>query len=235
MLRLTVVVKNLLIINGLFFLAKVAMPEFMNENFALFYPWSDAFKPHQLVSHMFMHGDLSHIFGNMFALFMFGPLLEDRFGSKRFLIFYMVTGLGAAGLHLASAYLESYPIVQAADFKVLEIVREQGLDALLHGKNFTDDTLATVNLAMNTPTVGASGAVFGILMGFGMLFPEYRVMLLFPPIPLKARQLVTVYAVIEIFLMIQNNPGDNVAHFAHVGGMLFAFLIIRFWRNRALL
>jgi membrane associated rhomboid family serine protease len=210
------VVFNLILINIIMFLITLATGDKMYEWCALFYPASPLFKPLQIVGHMFMHGSFMHIFTNMFALFMFGAVLERVWGPQRFLIFYFITGLGAAALHTG---------VQAI---------------IVH--NFTGSfapPISTVNeytqvaQLYQTPTVGASGAIFGVLVAFGMLFPNSEIMLLIFPIPIKAKYFVSLYVLFELYLGFSMNPGDNVAHFAHLGGALFGFLLVKYWnRNK---
>lgn len=233
--RLPDVVKNLLIINGLFFLATIFYEDFMIEKFALFYPSSSQFFPHQFVTHIFMHGSFYHILGNMFGLFFLGPALEMRMGSKRFLIYFLITGLGAAALHLGVNYLQVIPYLSSLDPDTIEMITDDGYGVLNEGKNYSDSALGSFNLLINTPTVGASGAIFGILLAFGMLFPNVELMLMFFPIPIKAKYFVAIYGAYELFRGIQNSPSDNVAHFAHLGGMLFGFFLIRYWKNKSLL
>lgn len=229
--RLTDVVKNLLIINGLFFLATYVNEDFMFEKFALYFPGSENFMPHQLITHMFMHGGLAHIFGNMFALFMFGPALEMRLGSKRFLTYYVITGLGAAALHLGVKYLQLMPYM---DTSMYTEILNNGFSVLQQNKNYSDVDWANLNLMINAPTVGASGAVFGILLAFGMLFPDITIYLYFA-LPIKAKYFVMFYGAAELYLGLSNNPNDNVAHFAHLGGMLFGFLLLRYWKRTTIL
>lgn len=205
---------NLIVINSLILFATMAVGEKMYELFALFYPASPFFKPMQLVTHMFMHGNLGHLFSNMFALFMFGAVLERVWGPQRFLIFYFATGLGAMLLHTA---------VQAW------IVHN------FTGSFFPDmyslgDYPGVVDI-YRTPTVGASGAVFGILIAFGTLWPNTELMLLFFPVPIKAKYFVSLYVVWELYRGISMNPEDNVAHFAHLGGALFGFLLVKYWNR----
>lgn len=235
MFRITEVVKNLLIINGLFFLALVTFGDFMVEHFSLFYPWSDHFYPYQLVTHMFMHADLGHLVGNMFALVIFGSMVEERIGSKRFLILYAIAGLGASLLHMGSITAEVYPTILSADPVALARVKAEGLSILFNGQNYSDSYLASLNYAVNGRTVGASGAVFGVLAAAAMLFPNRQIMLLIPPIPLRIQTLALLYAGYEVLELFRNSPDDNVAHLAHIGGMLFAYLVIRFWRKRTIL
>ena len=232
--QITEVVKNLLIINGLFFLATMVYGDFMYEKFSLYTPTSPNFMPHQLITHMFMHGGMWHILGNMFALFMFGSTLEMRMGPKRFLIYYMITGLGAAALHLAVKYFQIYQLYDVISSDNVQMVLNEGHQILKEGKNYTDSHLGQLNALLNSPTVGASGAVFGILLAFGMLFPEHTIYL-YLAIPVKAKYFVLFYGLAELFLGLRNNPGDNVAHFAHLGGMLFGFFLIRNWRSKHLL
>ena len=216
---LPVVVKNLLIINGLVFLAQVTFEKTglgsLENLFALHDVHSVYFRPHQLVTHLFMHGSLGHIFFNMFALWMFGNVLENYWGAKRFLIFYMACGLGAGMLHLGVLYYENVPIMQM--FHSLPAIQQE---ELLYSPNFK------VNIA----TVGASGAVFGCLAAFGYLFPNSLIYLYFF-IPIKAKWFVLMYAAMEFFMGVRNSAGDNVAHWAHLGGALVGFLLVLYWNK----
>lgn len=194
------VVKNLLIINAIVFFAMQAIGEMlpfsMRDQLSMFYVESPKFKPWQIVTHMFMHGDLMHILFNMFGLWMFGTIIEQRLGTKRFLQFYFLSGLGAAVCH---------QIVQYIEFHYM------GVNVL------------------GTPTVGASGAIMGIFFAFGYLFPN-AILHLYFAIPVKAKYAIAGFAAIDLFGGISNNPGDNIAHFAHLGGMLAAFIIFKFWK-----
>lgn len=230
------VVKNLLIINGLFFLATILLKNQgvdLSDYLGLHYWQSEGFYPHQLVTYIFMHSsrDFTHVLFNMFAVFMFGRVLEGVWGSKRFLIYYMVTGIGAGLIQMLVAYLRLMPIMSEIPQEGIDLVMTEGYGALLEGKNFTDPLLAQANALINSVTVGASGAVFGILLAFGMLFPNTELMLLFPPIPIKAKWFVLGYGAIELYSGFANNPNDNVAHFAHLGGMLFGFILIKMWQK----
>ncbi|MFN8776218.1 MAG: rhomboid family intramembrane serine protease [Flavobacteriales bacterium] len=229
--QLTPVVKNLLIINVLVFLASEAMPE-LKLYLSGFYFESNLFRPWQLVTHMFMHGGFTHIFFNMYALFLFGSILESQWGGRRFLTYYILCGLGAFGLHEFVNFLEIRQLMTQLDNGELQMVVEEGYGILLEGKNFSNQTMASLNLAINIPVVGASGAVFGLLLAFGMLFPDVRLQLLFPPVALKAKWFVLIYGAIELMLAIGNMPGDSIAHYAHLGGMLFGYLILKFWSYR---
>lgn len=209
------VVKNLIIANVLVFIAQNTFDDFTLSNlFALHDIRSVYFKPHQIVTHLFMHGGLGHLFFNMFALWMFGAVLENNFGPKKFLIFYMISGLGAAILHLGTLYWQFTPIYDQLD----NLPQYLYVDAMRY---------------VNVGTVGASGAVFGCLAAFGYLFPNSLIYIYFF-IPLKAKWLVILYAAAELYMGIQNNPGDNVAHFAHLGGALFGFIFAYNWKKNYL-
>ena len=214
------VVKNILIINVLVFIAQITFennPNVRLENmFALHDVHSIYFKPHQLVTYMFLHGGFSHIFFNMFAVWMFGRTLENVWGSKRFLIFYLVTGIGAGLLHLLVLYIEMEPIMDY--FRLLSPEQQASL---------VEDPLFKVNV----PTVGASGAVFGCLAAFGYLFPNSMIYIYFL-LPMKAKWFVLLYAGMELYLSIRNSAGDNVAHFAHLGGAITGFILVLIWNKR---
>ena len=232
--RIPVVTKNLLAINVVMFLALIVANKNgidLNNILGLHFYMSEEFHPYQLVTYMFMHGGFSHLFFNMFALFMFGRTLEYVWGPKRFLIFYVVAGLGAAFVQELVGAVRFYNLVEGVDADKLAIVFEEGAAALREGKNFIIPKLAELNLVLNSQTVGASGAVYAILLGFGMLFPNER-MYVFPvPFPIKAKYFVIGYALIELYMGTMGTP-DGVAHFAHLGGMLFGFFLIKLWRNK---
>lgn len=228
------VVKNLIIINVLMLLASYVMEMRgvdLTSMLGLHYIQSPEFRPYQLVTHLFMHGGFMHLAFNMFALWMFGRILESVWGSKRFFIYYFVTGLGAAALHTLVNYIEFQHLAAKLTPETVQMVLSQGTEIFNQGKNFSDPDAGRLNLMLNIPTEGASGAVFGILLGFGMLFPNTELMLLFPPIPIKAKYFVMGYGAIELFSGIVPHSGDNVAHFAHIGGMLFGFLMIKYWNR----
>ena len=183
---------------------------FMYEHFSLFYFKSPFFKPFQLVTHMFMHGGFAHILFNMYALFIFGSVLERVWGSQKFLFYYFVTGIGAALIHLGVMALQLRGYI--ADLNAGDLLaRAQIQDILV------------------TPTVGASGAIFGLLLAYGMLFPNNIMQLIFPPIALKAKWFVVAYGVIE--LMLGMSGRGDIAHFAHLGGMIFGFFLILYWKK----
>ena len=227
------VVKNLLIINGLFFIATTSLNSYgidLVKWFGLHQLQSVNFKPHQLISHLFMHGSFTHLLFNMFALWMFGKTLENVWGSKRFLTYYLITGLGAALVHLAYTQFQIHTLTSQLNSYDIDILLKEGMYILDSGRNYSHSTMGKLNLLINTPTVGASGAVFGVLLAFGMLFPNALLYLYFA-IPIKAKYFVIGYGVLELFAGLNNNPADNVAHFAHLGGMIFGFLIIKYWKK----
>ena len=204
--QIPTVTKNLVAINILMFIATLINENFMVANFAMFYPASPFFKPWQILTHMFMHGGFWHIFFNMYSLLMFGSILERSLGTKKYLIFYFVTGLGAAALHTGVEWLQARVFI-------------------------ANGIAQAYQQLLVTPTLGASGAIYGVLIGFAMLYPQARLTLIFPPIPMTAKWLVIIFAAIELFSGI-NGIQDGVAHFAHLGGMLFGWLLIRWWRKQ---
>lgn len=203
--QIPTVTKNLVAINILMFIATLINENFMVTNFAMFYPASPFFKPWQILTHIFMHGGFWHIFFNMYSLLMFGSILERSLGPKKFLIFYFVTGLGAVALHKGVEWMQARVFI-------------------------ANGAVDAYQRLLVTPTLGASGAIYGVLIGFAMLYPQARLTLIFPPIPMTAKWLVIIFAAIELFSGI-NGIQDGVAHFAHLGGMLFGWLLIRWWRK----
>jgi membrane associated rhomboid family serine protease len=186
--------------------------------------------PLQIVTHMFMHGSFLHLFFNMYALYIFGLVLERTWGPKRFFIYYMVSGLGAVLVHETVIFLQYQKLMGAISPDQLQVVLNEGTTYFREGKVFTDLNMQKVQLILNTPTVGASGAVFGILLAFGVLFPNTQLMLLIPPIPIRAKYFVMIYGGIELYLAF-TQPGSNIAHAAHLGGMIFGYILIRYWRK----
>lgn len=222
------VVKNLLIINVIFFIAthliKGPMEYPLVNYLAVYYFDSPQFKVWQVVTYMFMHSpeNLMHILFNMFALYSFGPVLEYTFGSKRFLNYYLFTGLGALLLQMAVQAIEVYGITgSVTNPDILTKINDlQGVDL---------ETARTLASNYFSPMLGASGAIFGVLIAFGMLFPNAELILIFLPVPIKAKYLIPFYIVVELFLGVKQFQGDSVAHFAHLGGALFGFLLIKYW------
>ena len=231
--NITPVVKNLLILNVLFFIAQITLPDIMH-NLSLYPMVSEQFKPWQLATHFFMHGGIGHIFFNMFALVIFGMHLERVWGPKRFLTYYLVCAFGAAIIHMIVNYIRIKNLESTFSPEELEtiqyLVKNQGYELLSSNQNWVR-ALGQLNAMYNVPMIGASGAVFGLLAAFGYLFPNTELMLLFPPIPIKAKFFVIGYAALELYLGFSNNPNDNVAHFAHLGGALVGILLVLYWRK----
>ena len=199
------VTRNLLIINVILFIATLINEDFMVRTFALFYPSSYFFRPWQIVTHMFMHGGYAHIFFNMWSLWMFGSVLEQAIGSRKFGVYYFISGFGAVALHLFVQHLQAQPLLEA-------------------------NNLQAYYSLINTPTLGASGAVYGILIGYAMLYPDSILTLIFPPISLKAKWFILIFAIIELATGVFGTM-DGVAHFAHLGGMLIGFLLMLWWKR----
>jgi len=228
------VVKNIIMINILMLLANYAATSVfgidLNSILGLYFPKSEQFMPLQLVTHMFMHGGFWHIFFNMYALYIFGQVLEVTWGPKRFFIYYIVCGLGAAMTHEIVIYFQYNNLIHSISPDNLQMVLSEGTNYFKQGKVFSDFDMQKLQLLLNTPTVGASGAIFGVLLAFGVLFPNTQLMLLIPPIPIRAKYFVMIYGAIELYLAV-TAPGSNIAHSAHLGGMLFGYLLIRYWRK----
>lgn len=198
------VVKNLLIINIIGFIAANVLQTRgidLNDILGLHMPGGDKFQPYQFITHLFMHGSFMHIFFNMFALVSFGSIIERYFGPKRFFAFYFICGIGAGLLYLITSYWEMQPLIEQ------------------YGKQALDLPVA----------VGASGAIYGLLMAFGMLFPDAMVGIFFI-IPMRAKYAVLLFGLIELYSGINPSPSSNIAHFAHIGGMLFAYILIKLWK-----
>ncbi|HPE75472.1 MAG TPA: rhomboid family intramembrane serine protease [Draconibacterium sp.] len=231
------VVKNLIIVNVLVWLATFALRQSgidLYTYLGLYFPLSEKFRLHQFFTYMFMHDSsgIGHLFFNMFALYMFGRVLESVWGPKRFLTFYLVTGVGAAVIQSIVTTVEYEVLVSKISPEQVAAVKEAGYGLWAQGQNYSDELLGKLNMMLNTPTVGASGAVFGILLGFGMLFPNTELMLLFPPIPIKAKYFVIGYGALELFFGVSGIQG-SVAHFAHLGGMLFGYFMIKYWNKNS--
>jgi membrane associated rhomboid family serine protease len=228
------IVKNLIYINVLMLLAYYAAGSVfqidLNRVLGLYFVKSEQFQPYQLLTHMFMHGGIMHLFFNMFALYMFGQILEQVWGPKRFLIYYLVTGLGAMLIHESVLAFQYHKVISAVSPEVLQDVLDNGLRYTLDQKAYVDPVARELQSILYTPTVGASGAVFGVLLAFGVLFPNTQLMLLFPPIPIRAKYFVAGYAAIELYLAV-TQPGSSIAHAAHIGGMLFGYILLRIWKK----
>lgn len=233
--NITPVVKNLLIINVIFFLASMFFETQgidLAEILGAHYFNSPKFKIWQPITYMFMHANVMHIFFNLFGLYMFGSILENHWGSKRFLNFYLITGLGALALQWGVQAFELYQVTGS--------VIDQGnlpLD-LLAKRQFNPQLFSEIDSAKIASVyfgtmVGASGAVFGIMTAFAVLYPNLELMLMFIPVPVKAKYFIPGYIVLELFLGISKIEGDSVAHFAHLGGALIGFILVKLWRNKS--
>lgn len=263
------VVKNLLIINGLFFLATLAghakFGIYLEDILGLHYVQAEKFAPYQFITYMFMHSSVNfmHILFNMFALWMFGNALENIWGPKRFLIYYIITGVGAAITHYVVFYFEISPVLATIN-AYLDQPSSEALNAFINSGNLKISSLQMQDsfnlfrenynqLIVSNPTkalqlsidfmiqykidflnapvvIGASGAVFGILLAFGMTFPNSMIYVFFA-IPIKAKYFVMIYGAIELFSGFYETQ-SNVAHFAHLGGMLFGFIVIKYWKRK---
>lgn len=222
------VVKNLLLINVVMFVLSIAFPVLGNQ-LALYNITSDFFRPFQIVTHFFMHGGIGHIFFNMFALVMFGSQLERVWGPKRFLFFYLFSAIGAFLLQAGVNYYQYYEYFK--DFSPQEIEQiSQIASQIEYGKRYPIDAIEYYKINY-TPMVGASGAIMGLLAAFAFLFPNTELMLIFLPIPVKAKYFVPFYMLIELFLAKANFQWDNIAHYAHLGGALFGLLLVFIWQK----
>lgn len=215
------VVKNLLIINIIFFIATLLFEKGGNspliEWLSIYYFDSPHFRIWQVITYMFMHGSFAHIFFNMFALFTFGTAIEYIMGSKRFLNFYLICGIGALALQFLVQAIEVYNIAGSVTIGSATSIQ------------VTDHQMSIIRDIYSSPMLGASGAIFGLLIAFVMLFPDAELYIMFIPIPVKAKYIIPVYVLVELFSGVAQFSGDNIAHFAHLGGALFGFILIKMW------
>lgn len=250
--NIPIVVKNLMAINLILWLASIALPGLLlrfgldfdlTDVLGMHYWASEKFKLSQLITYMFMHGGFNHIFFNMFALYMFGSTLENFWGPKKFLIYYLITGVGAGIVQQLFWSIEYQPVISALNQAISDnsgevlLSYQHVLDRFFRLSDLTGfkapDLIELKQIFMNLPvTVGASGSVFGLLLAFGWLFPDVRLMMLFIPVPIKARVFVLIYGVAELFLGVARFSGDSVAHFAHLGGMIFGIILLMIWRKK---
>lgn len=209
--RIPVVTRNIIIINVIFYIATLINENFMVGTFALFFPKSQYFHWWQVLTHMFMHGGFWHIFLNMYTLLIFGMAVEQTIGERKFLIYYFVCGLGAAALHMAVQDIQATVLMRK--------IAEGAADAA--------SSYATLKAI---PTVGASGAIYGVLLGYAFLYPQNRMTLLFPPVTLSAKWMVLIFLGIELVSGV-GGTSDGVAHFAHLGGALFGWIMMLWWKK----
>jgi len=222
--NLTTVVKYLLIANLICFIPYIVLSNSMYDakvvsNMGVYYFNSQLFRPWQIITYMFFHGGWTHILFNMFALFSFGPILEYAIGPKKFFNLYFICGIGAIAFQMLVQAIQVHSLI--------------GSFTATNGLPITDPiVMAKLQAIYFTPVIGASGAIFGVLVAFGMLYPDLELMLLFIPVPIKAKYIIPVYIVVEIWSGISPGAHDNVAHFAHLGGALLGFIMIKVWRYR---
>lgn len=215
------VTKNLIIINLLMWLATIVLRKAFNidiiDYLGLHYPTAENFNAIQLVTYMFLHSpnSFAHLFFNMFSVYMFGRTIEVYWGAKKFLYYYFATGIGAGLIQILVWYLS---VAGETSIMANTTIGEISVPIDIYTSMLT--------------TIGASGAVFGILLAFGMLFPNASLFMMFIPIPIKAKYFVIFYGLVELFFGVSNFAGDNIAHFAHLGGMLFGFILIMYWRKK---
>lgn len=225
---LPVVTKNIILINVVLFLATIVLQQTqginLNEYLALHHHLAPSFKPHQFITYIFMHGSFTHILFNMFGVFIFGQVLEQVWGPKRYLIFYILTGLGAAIVQYLIMHYEVSAVLAEVNGAIVSPFTSASEKAFLIEQKF--------NYLNSKAVLGASGSLFGLLGGFGMLFPNRYIYLYFL-FPVKAKWLVTGYALMELFSGLRNNPMDNVAHFAHIGGLVVGLIIVYIWRKQS--
>jgi membrane associated rhomboid family serine protease len=226
------VVKNLLIINGIMFLATIVFETRgvdLSDFLGLHYFTSKGFEIWQPITYMFMHGSFGHLFFNMFALWMFGAALENTWGEKRFLIYYLVCGIGAGLIQLLVIGLKIHALSQTLSPDIVQMITDNGYQILKEDKNYSFESWRALNIAINSVTVGASGSVFGLLLAFGMMYPNSVIYIYFL-LPIKAKWFVIIYGALELFFGIVGTS-DGIAHFAHLGGMLFGFFLILYWNK----
>jgi len=259
MFNLTPTVRNLLLINLAVFLAQENLRSIPITQLGSLYPLgSPYFHVWQFITHMFMHGSWGHIFSNMFGLISFGPMLEQRWGGQRFLAFWLMCGVGAGVMYegvrtyemhkLEATYTEFVRSPDAVGYD--QVMRQSGFKqaeddaaAAALQRNPNDQELKqaivshvkqvyeAVHDSPRSGMLGASGALFGLLFAFAYLFPNTELFLLFIPFPIKAKYFVFFYGAYELYNGVHQTPGDNVAHFAHIGGLLIGFIILKFWEN----
>jgi membrane associated rhomboid family serine protease len=228
------VVKNLIAINIILWLASVVAPGLLHrfgvntelsDILGMHYWASSKFNAAQLITYMFMHAGFEHILFNMFALYMFGGILERLWGPKRFLFYYLVTGIGAAIVQQVFWTVEFHSALTAINHAIsTDLVNAQSL--IEQKRQFLDSPYFI--------TIGASGAVFGLLLAFGWIFPNQELYVMFIPIPIKAKYFVFFYGIVELFMGVAQFSGDSIAHFAHLGGMLFGAILIIIWKKKRL-
>lgn len=227
--NLTDIVRHLLIINVIVYFGTLAIPEIYKSLGSLYFYESEMFRPFQLVTSMFMHGDIMHLAFNMMSLYFLGPWVERVLGEKRFFILYFASGIGASLAHLGFHAYAYYGAIDAIPSESLQMIIEEGRGVLLSGKNYSNPEMGLVNSILNIGALGASGCVYGVMIAFASMFPDAKMMLFPIPIPIKMKYLAlaaVIFGVVNGFGGYQ--PG--IAHFAHLGGALVGFILIRMWK-----
>ena len=218
-----------MIINVLFFMATAFLPFDLQSLLAVYFPMSAEFKPFQIVTSMFMHADIQHIAFNMMSLYFLGPYVERTLGTNRFLILYFVTGFAATFLSFGVNYFTYVELTGLLSPDAIELITNEGRSVLMQGKNYSDPNYGSLNSILNRSLLGASGAVYGVLAAFATMYPEMKLMLLIPPIPVKAKYLAIGLVILGVVSGIGGYmPG--IGHFAHVGGAVAGFLLIIYWK-----
>ncbi len=234
--EITPLVKAIIIINAVLFILTYYIYPNLLYYLAAYYPMSESFKSWQIITHMFTHGGWMHLLFNMFTLFSFGPVLEKILGQRKFIIFYLVCGLGSFVIYNLWNYFQ---ILQLAREVTALNVNPAAVFANADRFNLNESYYNSLNLEgrrlfdlLVTPMVGASGAIFGVITAFAVLFPNAELMMMFIPVPIKAKVLLPIVIAGSLYLGFSQFEGDNIAHFAHLGGALIGFLWIRNWKNK---
>ena len=234
--RVSEIVKHLIIINVIFFIASIVFGELMYDLFAMHYPNNSDFIFWQPVTHMFMHGDITHILFNMFGLWMFGTPLEQMWGKQKFIFFYLSAGFGAV---LIQTIVYHYDVMSVTQILIDNGLTNSDVDAFYKTgrlntsiiQSVGEDRLYSGIQSFKAVMVGASGALYGILVAFAMLFPNVQLMLLFPPIPIKAKFFVPLLILFDLFFGFTSYSVGPIAHFAHIGGAVTGFLMMYYWKK----
>jgi membrane associated rhomboid family serine protease len=241
--KLSAGTRALLILNGLFFVVTYWVPNMRNRMvdwFALFFPMNDHFQMWQFISSLFMHGSVTHLFFNMFALFSFGMILEALWGTRKFIAFYFIVGIGAGLIYIGVNYFEFkgvYKELLELGFRPVEIqaLLDTGYINPKIGSQIADGKLQEFYSHYNGPVLGASGAIYGILVAFGMMFPNAKLAFLFIPVPVAAKYIIPALLVFDLFSGVTGFSlfGGNIGHFAHIGGAIIGFLLMLYWKPNA--
>ena len=234
--RVSEIVKHLIIINVIFFIASIVFGELMYDLFAMHYPKNSDFILWQPITHMFMHGDITHILFNMFGLWMFGTPLEQMWGKQKFVFFYLSAGFGAV---LIQTIVYHYDVMSVTQILIDNGLTNSDVDAFYKTgrlntsiiQSVGEDRLYSGIQSFKAVMVGASGALYGILVAFAMLFPNVQLMLLFPPIPIKAKFFVPLLILFDLFFGFTSYSVGPIAHFAHIGGAVTGFLMMWYWKK----